>query len=176
MSGARNTRQACGISLSIERSLRIKVSRAPKSSSHFPLKGRLLDPQAFTAPPRLFQALLGRSKPVRIDEQDTLFNQGDLPRGLFLLVVGEVTLQMRSDEGESIMYFRAGPGSVLGLPAVVSQSPYTLSAIVHKGSEMRFVDREEFDEVLRETPSLYPLVLDLLASEVRAARQAAFGL
>jgi CRP-like cAMP-binding protein len=68
----------------------------------------------FAADHRLFQALLRRSQPVQIDEQRTLFNQGDLPQGVLLLVAGEVALLMFSSAGKLVTSFRADPGSVLG--------------------------------------------------------------
>jgi hypothetical protein len=53
--------------------------------------------------------------------------------------------------------------------------PYTLSAIVRKGSTVGFVELEAFHDLLREEPSLYPSVLSLLGAEVRDARFALLG-
>lgn len=82
----------------------------------------------FAADHRLFQALLRCSQPLQIGEQRALFNQGDLPEGVLLLVAGEVALLMFSSAGRLVTSFRADPGSVLGLPAVVGHNRYTLSA------------------------------------------------
>jgi CRP-like cAMP-binding protein len=70
------------------------------------------------------------------------------------------------------MTFNAGAGSILGLPAVIGDQPYSLTAIAEKSSVVRFVSRGEFDDVVRADLSLYPYVLQVLAAEVRAARSA----
>ena len=67
---------------------------------------------------------------------------------------------------------RASAGSLLGLPAVIANEPYTLSAMVRSGSDIGFVVRNDFEELMRKEPSLYPFVLEVLAAEVRSARLA----
>jgi CRP/FNR family transcriptional regulator len=79
---------------------------------------------------------------------------------------------MTSESGEVVMFLRATAGSLLGLPAIVGNEPYTLTAKARKGSEVRFVAREEFEDLLRADPSLTLNVLKVLATEVRAARMA----
>jgi len=74
--------------------------------------------------------------------------------------------------GKTIICLRAGPGALLGLPGIVSNEPYTLTAMARKGSEVGFVTRSEFDELLQAEPSLNLMVLQVLAAEVRAARLA----
>jgi CRP-like cAMP-binding protein len=77
-----------------------------------------------------------------------------------------------SAAGQIVRGFRAGPGSVLGLPAAVGKAPYTLTASVGRGSVVGFVPLADLTKLLQENPSLYPSVLTILASEVRAARAA----
>jgi CRP-like cAMP-binding protein len=70
------------------------------------------------------------------------------------------------------MCLRAEAGSLLGLPAIISNEPYSMTAMVRKGSEVRFVSRHDFEDLMRAEPSLSLKVLPVLAAEVRAARQA----
>jgi CRP-like cAMP-binding protein len=70
------------------------------------------------------------------------------------------------------MCLRAGAGALLGLPGVVGSEPYTMTAVVHKGSDVRFVARQDFEELVQAEPALYLGLLKLLAAEVRAARMA----
>ena len=127
----------------------------------------------FFADPRLIEALLGRSREISCGEGRVLFNQGDSPDGLYLVQSGEAALAMTSPTGQLATCFQCGPGSVLGLPAVVADQPYSLTAMADKGSEIRFVARSDFEELMRADLSLYPCVLQILAAEVRAARSAA---
>lgn len=73
-------------------------------------------------------------------------------------------------------HFNVGAGSILGLPAVVANEPYSLSSMACERSEVNFVELANFAELMREQPSLFPKVLEVLAAEVRSARQALTGI
>ena len=79
---------------------------------------------------------------------------------------------MQSPSGEIIFSLPAPAGSLLGLPAVIGNEPYSLSAMVRKDSDVRFVSRNDYLELIKTEPSLYPSVLKVLAAELRAARLA----
>ena len=44
--------------------------------------------------------------------------------------------------------------------------------MVRKDSDVRFVSRNDFEELIQAEPTLYPSVLQVLATELRAARLA----
>ena len=77
-----------------------------------------------------------------------------------------------TSSGRAIICLQAGSGSLLGLPGIVANEPYTLTAIARKGSEVRFVTRSDFENLLQMEPSLNSKVLQVLAAEIRSARQA----
>jgi CRP-like cAMP-binding protein len=80
---------------------------------------------------------------------------------------------MQSPSGNIVFSLPAPAGSLLGLPAVViGNESYSLSAMVRKDSDVRFVSRIGFKELLQAEPSLYPSVLQVLAAELRASRLA----
>lgn len=132
-----------------------------------------MNENSFSADPRLIEALRGRSREVLFGQNRILFSQGDAPVGLYLVERGEAALVMKSAAGRVVMCFHAGAGSVLGLPAVLGDQPYSLTAMAEKDSEVRFVDRSDFEELMRADLSLYPCVLQVLSAEVRSARSAA---
>jgi CRP/FNR family transcriptional regulator, dissimilatory nitrate respiration regulator len=121
---------------------------------------------------RLIRALMKRSQAVTCGAGGTLFKQGETPKGLYVLEQGEAALMMASNAGRAVMCVEVGPGSVLGLPAVIANEPYTMTAFVRKGSAVSFISREDFELIVREEPELYPSILQILATEVRSVRQA----
>lgn len=127
---------------------------------------------SFVADRKLIQALESRSLPVCCSEGNTLFKQGDVSTGVYILQSGEVALMMDSPSGRAVMSLQAGPGSLLGLPGVVGNEPHSMTAIVRKGSEVRFVTRNDFEDLFRAEPSLQLKVSLILAAEVHSARQA----
>ena len=131
-----------------------------------------LDPSTFVADPGLIMALQKRSVPVSCSETRTLFLQGDPADGLYILNTGKVTLTMVSDTAEPIVSVRAVPGSLLGLPALVGNQPYTLTAIAQPGARLSFITRENFNSLMQNDPLMALKVLQVLAAEVRSARNA----
>jgi CRP-like cAMP-binding protein len=131
-----------------------------------------LDPSAFLADPELFQELEKRATPIPCDGDRVLFRQGDPPAGLFILREGEATLSMDSDCDEPLVTFRATAGSLLGLPALVGNRPYTLTAQAHSGAVLSFIDRNEFNALMQSELPLMVKILQVLAAEVRSARMA----
>jgi len=133
-------------------------------------------PKSFIADPRLFQALEQRSVSMSCSKGRILFMQGEVPIGLYLLKTGKASLIMKTDMDKEVLHLGVGSGSILGLPAIVGNELYTLSAIALDGSEVEFVARKDFEELIQTQPSLFPKVLEILAAEVRSARLALTGI
>ena len=85
--------------------------------------------ESFSADGGLIRALVKRSQTVACGEGGTLFNQGEAPKGLFILERGEAALVMTSNAGRAVMCLEAGSGSLLGLPGLISNEPYTLDGV-----------------------------------------------
>jgi CRP-like cAMP-binding protein len=131
-----------------------------------------LDPSAFVADPELIQALEDHSPRIACGGDRVLFQQGDAPQGLYLLHKGVATLTMTSPAGDEVMRVQATPGSLLGLPGLIGNEPYSLTAIARKDAELCYITRDEFTNLMQSNPQLSLKVLRVLAAEVRSARQA----
>ena len=133
-----------------------------------------LDPSAFLADADLIRALSARAIPVPCDEVRILFRQDEPAEGLYIVYGGAVTLSVFSHDGHSLFAAQAKPGSLLGLPGVVSDQPYTLSATASAGAEVSFVARADFTALMQADPKLALKILQVLAAEVRSARKAIY--
>jgi CRP/FNR family transcriptional regulator len=130
------------------------------------------DASAFVADPELVKALEERSKPIACEADHLLFRQGDAPAGLYVLHAGEVSLKMESPRGKSIVSAKAAPGSLLGLPGLIGNAVYTLTAVAHAGAQLGFIERDEFMQLMQSDPMISFKILQVLAAEVRSARGA----
>jgi CRP-like cAMP-binding protein len=130
---------------------------------------------SFVADCTLTQALEKHSISVPCAKGQMLFQQGEAPLGLYVLRSGNATLVMKDESGAEVMHMTIGAGCILGMPAVVTKQPYTLSATAGVGAEVSFVELSEFEDLMQSEPSLFPLVLAVLAAEVRSARIALTG-
>jgi CRP/FNR family cyclic AMP-dependent transcriptional regulator len=131
-----------------------------------------LDRSAFVADPALIEGLEKRAAHLTCSEERILFRQGDDPVGLYILKSGGVTLTMSSPQGHELVSIEAAPDSLLGLPGLVGNQPYTLTALAHAGSKLSFLTRDSFANLMRAEPLLAFKVLQVLAAEVHAARGA----
>jgi CRP-like cAMP-binding protein len=131
-----------------------------------------LDPSAFLANPDLIQALQKQAATISCAEDRVLFHQGDAPVGLYILNQGQVTLTMDSPKGKPLLSAQAASGSLLGLPGLIGNEPYSLTATARRGAELSFLSRDQFTALMQSDPHLSLTILQVLAAEVRSARKA----
>ena len=120
----------------------------------------------------LAQALDVIATEHRCPPGEVLFRQGQAADGVFVVRRGKVRLSAWSHDGdERLPYRTAGPGYVLGLPALFSGEPYSLAAEVLEESVLGRVDREAALDLVRRHLDLCLQAADLLAREVRNLRE-----
>jgi CRP-like cAMP-binding protein len=100
-----------------------------------------------------------------------LFARGDAVTGVFLVRGGKVLLAL--DKINTAFPPRTlGVGSVIGLPAAVGGSPYSLTATVVEDAELTFVPRDALVDCLKQNPSLCFEVMEILSREISGTRYA----
>jgi CRP-like cAMP-binding protein len=133
-----------------------------------------LDPTAFLADSELIRALSEHATPIVCDTDRVLFQQDDPAVGLYILHEGEATISMTSQDGQTILSVQARSGSLLDLPGLISNQPYSLTAVAHAGARVSFLGRSEFTALMESRPPLAFKILQVLAAEVRSARHALY--
>jgi CRP-like cAMP-binding protein len=126
---------------------------------------------AFVADPELLAELEQRAESVAVGADGILFRQGEAPTGVYIVRRGSATLTSGAN-GVKIMKFYAGEGSLLGVPAVVGGKLYSLTAEAGPDAEISMVTCEDFLHLMHTEPLLAFRVLQVLAEEVRSAREA----
>jgi CRP/FNR family transcriptional regulator len=125
---------------------------------------------AFVADAELIQELEKRATPIAVSADRVLFHQGDAPTGVYILTKGSAKLTSVTD-GDPLLSVRTGAGSLLGVPAVVGTKPYSLTAEALEGAEVSVLTCEDFVHLMHTEPTLSFRVLQVLAEEVRFARE-----
>jgi len=80
----------------------------------------------------------------------TLFVQGQVGHGVFILCTGRVKLSTSSSDGKTLILKIADPGDLLGLPATISGRPYEASADVLEPCQANFIHSADFLNFLRD--------------------------
>lgn len=131
------------------------------------------DPTAFVADPELVKELEARATPVDCTSQRILFEQDEPPVGLYIVHSGTATMSIATD-GQTIMQVETGAGALLGLPGLIGNQPYSMTATAQPGALVFFISRDEFTALMTANPTLCLKILQVLAAEVRTARRALY--
>jgi len=123
------------------------------------------------APDALKEQLEIVGSPIKKGLGSFLFRRGDEVSGVFLISRGAIRLGLERDL-PGFPARRLGPGSVVGLPATLSDMPYSLTAEVLEESEVVYVPRPQLLDLLREKPDLCFHVMTILSEELTQTRAA----
>jgi len=130
---------------------------------------------SFKVDTELETKLLGKARNISMQAGALLFNQGDAVTGVYILSKGRARLTLRSIDGKIYLEEIVGCGGLLGLPAAISGTPYSLTAEVLSDSELAFLSREELVRLMQSDVSLSLKLVELLSQEVRAMRDVIAG-
>ena len=111
------------------------------------------------------------SEPSFVKQNELLFRQGDAPDHAYFVKTGEIVLTMYV-AGDALWRVRAAKGCLVGLPAIVGNEPYSMTATVVRDSQICKISRADFHQLTRQNPRLCCNVLQILAGEVHGARKA----
>jgi CRP/FNR family transcriptional regulator len=97
------------------------------------------------------------------DANFVLFLEKEEPRGLFVVIEGEVRTSITSSDGRRLSLRIARSGDILGLAAAAFGSPYEVTAETLYPAKLGFIAREEFTRFLARYPAAYPLITEDLS-------------
>jgi CRP/FNR family transcriptional regulator len=86
------------------------------------------------------------------------------PRGVFMLCAGEVKLSISSSAGRTLILRIAKPGEILGLMAVLANTPYEVTAETIHPCQVAFIRRQDFLNLLTKHHELCEGVVRQLMS------------
>ncbi len=82
----------------------------------------------------------------------TLFVEGEMPRGVFILCSGKAKLTTSSSEGRTLIMKITEPGEILGASAAILGQAYEVSAETIEPSQVNFVRLPDFMALLQSHP------------------------
>lgn len=119
----------------------------------------------------LREQLLALSTTVSKPKGAMLFRRGDACAGMFLICKGKVRLSL--DDTNTVFRPRImGEGCVVGLPAAVAGTTYSLSAEVIESADLACVPQTTLGDFLRQNSSLCFEVMSILSHEISETRSA----
>jgi CRP/FNR family transcriptional regulator len=108
---------------------------------------------------------------VSLPAQASLFTQGDDARCLYLICSGYLKLTAGRVQDKQMIVRVAGPGSMLGLYAVLSHGVYEVSAESLTSAQLRPIERDRFLTFLRSHKEAQMRAVQCICQEYRFALQ-----
>jgi CRP-like cAMP-binding protein len=116
--------------------------------------------------PDLLQALHGIKSVRLFPKGTTLFQQGSVATGVYLVESGEVRVLLPTGQSEKQLLQVVGPGAMLGLSESMTGEEYRITAEAGDQTVAAFVPREDFLEFLREHCDFCMQVVRLLSEDL----------
>lgn len=108
---------------------------------------------------------------ISLPAEASLFTQGEDARCLYLICAGYLKLTTGRADDKQMIVRVAGPGSMLGLYAVLSHGVYEVSAESLTSAQLRPVERERFLNFLRNHKEAQMRAVQCICQEYRFALQ-----
>jgi CRP/FNR family transcriptional regulator len=108
---------------------------------------------------------------ISLPAQATLFTQGEEARCLYLICSGYLKLTTGQHQDRQMIVRVAGPGSMLGLYAVLSHGAFEVSAETLTNAQLRPVEREQFHSFLSRHKEAQLRSVQCICQEYRFALQ-----
>jgi len=124
--------------------------------------------------------LIAATPTVDISVGETLFQSGQPCTHLPLLVAGNARVFASGQSGRQVTLYRLQPDDVcaISLSALLQDSRYPATASAETAVQVRYLDGEKFQAIIRQVPEAFTIFLDSFASclydSVCTARQLMF--
>ena len=103
----------------------------------------------------------------RFKSGETVFYEGEQPRGLFVVCKGKVKIHKSSRTGQQLITRIESPGDLLGHISLLAQGAYTSNAEALEESVVSMIDEKSFLDFLVKFPRSALALLRALAHDVR---------
>jgi CRP-like cAMP-binding protein len=111
-------------------------------------------------------------KTIVFKENETVFKEGDHPKGLYLIKSGAVKIVINRDfargrvNSPEFVTKLVGPGEIFGYKGVISGGHYNYFAKTIKPTEVVFYSREGIDQIMKGPNSLLKMVLTQFVTDI----------
>jgi len=100
------------------------------------------------------RAIAAQTREYRVHKHEVLFNKGDTPQGIHVVVMGQIKLYLPSTHGWEKVIHMEGPGSTFGEAVVFLDRPYPVSAQAMQESIVLLIGKEALSRAIDNSPLL----------------------
>jgi CRP-like cAMP-binding protein len=112
-----------------------------------------------------YKILVAHQSEQKYQKGDVIFREGAVPSGIFLVRSGKVKKYKVDQIGKEQIIYVANQGELIGYHAVLAEERYADSASALEASELSFIPKEDFFEVIHRSPNFSQRLLKALSHE-----------
>lgn len=102
---------------------------------------------------------------------DSLFKEGSYASGIYCINNGKIKVSKIGEEGKEQIVRLAKPGDIIGYKALLTGDRYSATAIALEDSNVCFIPREIFLNVLQKDAALSFEMMKILSNELKSAEE-----
>lgn len=102
---------------------------------------------------------------------EIIFKEGSFASGVFCINKGKIKVSMLGDEGREQIIRLAKPGDIIGYKALLSGDRYSASAVAIDDTNICFVPKDIFIQILKKDAALSFEMMKILSDELRNAEE-----
>ena len=102
---------------------------------------------------------------IQLSKKSILYQEGDMPKGIYVLLKGKIKISQLNVDGSSQIHFIYSQGDVFGHRSILSKGKQPVSAIALEDCELMFVEKDHFLYVLKNSVRLSNQILESVSQE-----------
>lgn len=119
--------------------------------------------------PEALAAFDGITSAQTLPKGSTLFREGQLARGIFMVCQGRIRLSVNAEGGHRMVFRVAGIGEALGLSATLAGTKYEFTAETMESVVVTYIRRKELQHFLRQHCDVCMQVVNQLSEDLHVA-------
>ncbi len=108
---------------------------------------------------------------IEIKKGERIFEQGEFPRGLFVVNKGKLKVVRTGSEGKEQIVHLAKDGDIMGYRAILGHDKYSCSGIALENSILCFIPSEIFISLIEKNGKLALNIIKLFSNELKEAEK-----
>lgn len=122
-------------------------------------------------PESILEEISTKSIHNKYKKGNIIFYEGNIPYGVYFIIKGKIKLFNTSQEGKEYIIKIAKEGDILGYKAFLNHGEFSASAEALEESHIRFIDKNDFMNILNKYPNFAMILLEIMAREIKCYRE-----
>ena len=106
------------------------------------------------------------AKLIHLQKKEVLYQEGDVPKGLYVLQRGKLKFSQLDFDGSVQIHCIYGEGDMFGHRTILSNGTFGASAVALEECALLFIEKDYFLDVLKSSTRLSNLLLESMSHEL----------